>query len=319
VEHVVGHGDLVGGPTPSTLPAARQEHKRAEGIVTRQALIVGCGYLGRALARQWRQEGWVVVGTTRSPAGTVALREQGIEPVVCDVLDVPGLASLPRADVVVHCVGLDRTSGQSMRAVYVEGLANVVAALTRDGPGPGRFVYVSSAGVYGQGDGVVVDEGSATGPADDSGRVVLEAEQLLRERMPSALVLRCAGLYGPGRLIRAQALRAGEPITGDGDKWLNLIHVEDAAAAVQLAAERGRAGAVYNVCDGQPVRRRDFYAALADLLGAPPPRFVPYPPGAAPPRSERADRRVSNRRLREELGFVPRYPSYVEGLAASLG
>ncbi|MFO0842681.1 MAG: hypothetical protein U0797_09850 [Gemmataceae bacterium] len=82
------------------------------------------------------------------------------------------------------------------------------------------------------------------------------------------------------------------------------------------AADRGEAGGVYNVSDGSPVRRRDFYARLAGLLERPAAAVVPPPDPV--PASERVNRRVLSRRLRDELGFRPKYPSYVEGLAASL-
>jgi nucleoside-diphosphate-sugar epimerase len=75
---------------------------------------------------------------------------------------------------------------------------------------------------------------------------------------------------------------------------------------------------VYNVADDRPVRRREFYELLARLLGAPPPRFVPPAPGAPLPPHERANRRIVNRRLRGELGVSPTYPTYAEGLAASV-
>jgi nucleoside-diphosphate-sugar epimerase len=146
---------------------------------------------------------------------------------------------------------------------------------------------------------------------------MLEAERLLHSRLPSGVVLRFAGLYGPGRLLRAPALRAGEPVVGDGERWLNLIHVEDGASAVLAAEARAVPGAVYNVCDDCPVPRREFYAELARLIGAPPPRFVPPPPGASP-RGERTNRRVSNRRMRAGLGVALRYPSFREGLSASV-
>ena len=107
----------------------------------------------------------------------------------------------------------------------------------------------------------------------------------------------------------------GEPLVGDADKWLNLIHVEDGARAVLAAEERGRPGETYLVADDTPVRRREFYAHLARLLGAPEARFEPHPPGAVVP--PEANRRVSNRKLRA-LGWAPRYPSYAEGLAASV-
>src|SRR5439155_10779702 len=110
---------------------------------------------------------------------------------------------------------------RSMREVYVGGLGHVLDTL----PTPGRFVYVSSTGVYGQTDGTWVDERSETVPTEESGRVVLEAERLLRSKLPAAVVLRFAGIYGPGRLLRRQLLVAGEPLVGDAEKWLNLIHV----------------------------------------------------------------------------------------------
>jgi nucleoside-diphosphate-sugar epimerase len=163
-----------------------------------------------------------------------------------------------------------------------------------------------------------VDEGAATEPPDPSGQVVLEAERLLREWQPDAIVLRLAGIYGPGRLPRSRALQAGEALAGDADKWLNLIHVDDGAAAVVAAAGRGRPGAVYNVCDDRPVRRREFYPLPARLLGAPEPRFIPPDPGAPLPAHERVNRRVVNRRLRQELGLDLRYPSLEQGLPASL-
>src|SRR5437763_7550859 len=275
------------------------------------ALILGCGYLGRVLAGQWLAEGRRVAATTRSPQRAGEWLRPGLEPVVCDVLDPESLRALPEAGVVAYCVGFDRAAGRPTREVYVDGLANVTAELTRPGRRQPRFVYVSSSGVYGQADGTEVDEDSPTEPREESSRVALAAEVTLRRRLPSAVVLRFAGLYGPGRLIRAQALRSGEPLAGDPDGWLNLIHVADGAAAVRAAAERGRPGAVYNVCDDRPVRRRDFYARLAELLGAPPPAFVPAP-------HEGANRRVSNRKMRQELGLAFRYPSYEEGLTASV-
>jgi nucleoside-diphosphate-sugar epimerase len=276
-------------------------------------LVVGCGYLGRRVAERWRAEGRRVFATTRRPERAAELAERGLEPVVCDVLRPDSLRALPAADTVVYCVGLDRAAGVPMRVVYVDGLANVLGELAgRQGGAPGRFVYVSSTGVYGQADGSEVAETAATEPAEESGRVVLEAERLLRERLREAVVLRFAGIYGPGRLLRSQALRAREAIAADPEGWLNLIHVEDGAAAVVAAAERGRPGAVYNICDDRPVRRRDFYAQLARLLGAPPPCFAPPPP------HEWVNRRVVNRRLREELGMALRYPSYEEGLPMSV-
>jgi nucleoside-diphosphate-sugar epimerase len=202
-----------------------------------------------------------------------------------------------------------------MREVYVHGLANVLAALSQPAP---RFLYVSSTSVYGQSDGEQVDESAATEPKEDSGKIVLEAERLLRSRLPSAIILRFAGIYGPGRLMRGQAIKAGEPIVGDAEKWLNLIHVEDGAAVVAAADDRAAPGSTYNVSDDAPVRRCAFYATLADLLAAPPPRFVPLAPGAVVPPHERGQRRIVSTRMREELRVTLRYPNHDVGLLASV-
>jgi nucleoside-diphosphate-sugar epimerase len=136
--------------------------------------------------------------------------------------------------------------------------------------------------------------------------------------MPAAMILRLAGIYGPGRLLRRQAIEAGQPIAADGEKWLNLIHVEDGAAAVLAAEHHGQPGRIYNICDDRPVRRREFYTLLARLLGAPEPTFLEPPPEAPPAPYERSNRRIVNRRMHDELRLPLRYPTCEEGLRASI-
>jgi nucleoside-diphosphate-sugar epimerase len=266
-------------------------------------LILGCGYLGRVVARRWLAAGHSVAALTRSRSDQ--LRALGIEPVLGDVTD-PKL-QLPAADVVLHAVGLDRSAGKSMRDVYVGGLANVLNSL----PPVKRFVYVSSTSVYAQADGGWVDESSPTEPVAENGRVVLEAERLLRDRHPEAIILRFAGIYGPGRGVRKAAVEKGEPIAADPDGWLNLIHVEDGATVVIAAAERAPAGATYNVADDNPVRRREFYTEMAGLIGAPSPRFARA--------TDRSNRRLSNRKMRTEFGGDLRFPDFRAGLRDALG
>ena len=269
-------------------------------------LIVGCGYLGGRVADALVAAGRQVFALTRSRADALAAR--GLRPILGDVTDAASLHDLPEVEWVVYAVGMDRTAGKPMREVYVAGLRNVLAVL----PGSPRFTYVSSTGVYGQTSGEWVTEASDTNSTEESGKIVLEAETALRELRQDATILRFAGIYGPGRLLRKQPLLNGDPYIGDADKWLNLIHVADGVKAV-LAAE-AVAGGTFNISDGTPVARRDFYTQLAKLLGAPPARFEP----SATPVTE-PNRRIDGRAAREALGFAPEFPSYVEGLAASLG
>ena len=273
------------------------------------SLILGCGYLGRRVAALWRQQGRCVFAATRNPTHL----PPDVTPIDCDILDPVSLQNLPQVDTVLYAIGFDRTSGATMRAVYVDGLANVLAQL----PTPTRFIHVSSSSVYGQTDGGWIDETSPTEPGEESGRIVLEAEAVLRARLPDAIILRFAGIYGPGRLLRRQTIERGEPIVGDSDKWLNLIHVEDGAHAVLAAEQNGEPGRVYNVCDDHPVRRRWYYTTMARMLGAPAPRFVTPPADEPTPPHEKGNRRINNRRMKEELGVTLQYPNYEQGLRAA--
>ncbi|QDU21665.1 NAD-dependent epimerase/dehydratase family protein [Urbifossiella limnaea] len=270
------------------------------------ALVVGCGYLGRRVAARWVAAGRRVAAVTRR--NTAELRALGVEPVIADVTDPASLTAVPRAAVVLYAVGMDRAAGHTMRDVYVGGLRNVLAAL----PAASRFVYVSSTSVYGQTDGGFVDEASPTEPTEEAGRVVLDAERLLHARQRDAIVLRLAGLYGPDRLLRKQPILRGEPLVGDADRWLNLVHVEDAADAVVAAVDRADLGATYTIADDGPTRRRTFYTLLAELLNAPPAAFDERPEPDVP------NRRILNKRARAEIGWAPRFPSFREGLPAAV-
>jgi len=277
------------------------------GVTSRPNIIVGCGYLGRRVARRWLASKRPIVALTRNNAE--AMTALGIEPLIGDVLDPHTLGRWPEAETVLYSVGLDRTTGKSMREVFVHGLDNVLGTLA---PGP-RFIYVSSTSVYGQTHGEFVDEQAATEPAEESGAIIREAENLLRRKRPDAILLRFAGLYGLDRLLRRQTqLRSGEPIAGDPERWLNLIHVEDGADAVLAAESRGVPGETYNIVDDQPTTRRTYYTFLAELTGAPAPRFS----GQADARAN--NRRVSNAKAKRTLKWRPNYPSYREGLPAAI-
>lgn len=275
-------------------------------------LIVGCGYLGRRVAALRRATGRTVYGTTRTPAGAAELAALGIEPVVADVLD---LASLPAAEEVVYCVGYDRGAGASMRSVYVDGLAAVLDRLAGHCE---RLVYASSTGVYGRDDGGWVDEAEPPRPTSESGRACLEAEGLIAGARIRATILRFSGLYGPGRVVRRAAIERGEPIAGDPDRWLNLVHIDDAATAVALALDAEATGPLYLVSDRRPVPRGEYYRAVARLVGGPEPRFVAPAPGSPEAAREGSNKRVDARKIRQELGLSLAYPDIDAGLPQAL-
>jgi len=289
------------------LNAARHDSRSAPP----RRLIVGCGYLGERLASRWLAAGSRVWGLVRTPSRLARLSAAGVEPIVADVAASLPLPALPEVDTVVWAVGFDRTAGRSYREVHVDGLRRLLDALT----GNPRLIFVSSTGVWGRVDGQRVDEATPPHPDREAGRVLLEAEALLggHPKGPGT-VLRLAGIYGPGRLPRIDDLRAGRPLEADPDSWLNLIHVDDAAAVVMAVADHAEPGPLYVVSDGQPVRRRDFYARLADLVGSPPPNWIPP---AADARG--GDKRVDPRRLLAEISPAFLHPDAIAALAGIPG
>ncbi len=279
-------------------------------------LVVGCGYLGTRVAKRWLADGDQVFGITRSPERADALAAIGLTPIVHDVTAQTAsgacgsLGNLPPIETVFWVVGFDRSSGMTHRDVHVEGLARLLTAL----PGSPRVILSSSTGVWGDEGGGIVSEATQTNPSREAGRVLVEAEALLRSHPKGpGVALRFAGLYGPDRLPRLDDLRAGLPIAADPDSWLNLIHVDDAATVVCVVAAAAAPRPLYVVSDGHPVRRRDWYGHLATVTGSPQPTW-----DAAAPRTRGADKRVDPALLFRDLPITLAYPDPLRGIEAVL-
>jgi nucleoside-diphosphate-sugar epimerase len=291
-------------------------------------LIFGCGYLGLRVAQLWRKAGQHVMAVTRSESRSHELATAGLFTIGADVTQPQTLAclrDLPAfggrgVDCVLFAVGHDRACGMPIANVYAGGVRNVLAALPETVQ---RFIYISTTGVYGPAAGEWVDEQTPPDPQRDGGRASLAAEHVLAGHAVGAnsVILRLAGLYGPGRVPFLYELRAGNPIPAASSGYLNLIHVDDAAAVV-ITADRLPAfddgPRVYCVSDGCPVERSEFYREVARQIGAPTPRFVE--PNPETPRAARAaaNRRVRNTRMLQELNARLAYPDYRAGLAAIL-
>ena len=281
-------------------------------------LVVGCGYLGERVARRWVAAGSRVIGITRRAARAAELHALGIEPVIIDVTAAePGwrdtFASLGRPATVFWSVGFDRAARATHRDVHVEGLKKLLDALatTSSVSPPTRIIFSSSTGVWGDEGGGVVDEASPPNPSRDAGRVLVEAEALLAAHpLGPGTTLRFAGLYGPDRLPRLDDLRAGRPLAADPDSWLNLVHVDDAAAVVCTVTAAASPQPLYVVSDGTPVRRREWYGRLATLTGSPEPRWDP-----SAPRTRGADKRVDPSRLFTDFPLMLLHPDSLVALA----
>jgi nucleoside-diphosphate-sugar epimerase len=283
-----------------------------------EVLIAGCGEVGSALARRLVADGADVFGLRRRPAGLPA----GVRPLAIDLREGAMGGVLPRGvGTLVFSAAADAGDEASYRAVYVEGLRNVIEGLAEVGPGPSRIVFTSSTSVYGQSNGEWVDEKSATDPRGFSGRVMLEAESFVadwaRRHSVSGTSLRLGGIYGPGRTRLVDLVRGGRATCSeDAPTWTNRIHVEDAAAAIHHLLRLEDGSGTWIGVDDEPAEQCRVYDWLAARLGVERPRRVPS--GAAGPAKDTPNRRCSNRRLRDS-GFRFRYPTFREGYAEMIG
>lgn len=282
------------------------------------AFVFGCGFLGFRVAKQLVEQGWRVGTVTRSPEKAENFRRCGIDTLVGDWLDTRLCARVWPASRVLFAVGYDPRSRYSRHEVYVEGLKNVLPYVHADSD----VVYISTTGVFHQSGHQWVDERSPAKPRREGGQAHLRAEKRLRFHRAKVAgrttVLRLAGIYGPGRIPNVAAIAREEPLSVDPESYLNLIHVDDAARCVMAAWQAEQVLGLYVVADGHPVRRGDYYAEVARLAGAAPPRFADTAGGPASKRAE-GSKRVWTRAMQRDL--LPRcaFPSYWEGLRATLG
>ena len=278
--------------------------------------IFGYGYAGSALARRLAPKGWQVTASVRDPADTSRLEAEGV-------------AAVPLADRDRLAETLAQTQALLITAPPdadgCPGLRTLIPALAAANAFPDWIGYLSTTGVYGDRHGGWVFEESRLSAQSVEGARRVGAErdwlQVGRGMGLTVAVFRLPGIYGPGRSA-LDRLRAGEArrIVAPGQVF-SRIHVDDLAAGLEASMARPRAGAIYNLCDDEPAPNTDVVAYAAGLLGLPPPPAIPLADARLSPAALRfyaESKRVSNARAKAELGWRPDYPSYREGLRATL-
>ena len=287
----------------------------------RPALIVGCGYTGLRLAKRLRaaELSFPVVGTTRSEARADELATAGADPLVGDTSRQTVLGRIARLEpgLVVYFV-----PPRSDRADPLPGLLSSLAQTDVE-----AFLYASSTAVYGDRGGGWVDETTEVRPEGQTAKARQAAERLVLASMDvaglPARVCRITGIYGPGRTLKG-VLRSGDYVLIEGrDPWVNRIHVDDLVTGLIAVWQRGVSGGIYNLADDTPHRASEFANLAAKLHGLPAPRWIEESRareefGAQRLRRKLDSKRVSNRRLREDLDVTLEYPTYDVGLPAAI-
>lgn len=293
-------------------------------MIQKRALILGCGYVGCALARTLVREGAEVTATTRSMDRFGELRAVGASPVVADVMSPPTLIALLEWEphVVFDLVRPQRLGGDRYTTWGTRNVADTFARAPLE-----ALVYLSSTSVYGRRNGASTDEATEIDPVSPIGRTRAETERIYLERFDDGgfpvRICRVPGIYGPGRTLRKRLESGAYRRLDDDDLWISRIHVEDLAEGLVAAWLRGAPGRTYLLCDDEPVTGKEYAELTASLLSLPlPPALsredIRHELSSSAFERRISARRCSNRRMREELGVIPRYPSVRVGVAAAL-
>lgn len=285
----------------------------------RHLVIFGCGYVGAALADTARARGARVTALTRNEEKAAALRACGVDVLLADLASTEWHTRLGAgADFVANTVSASASTPEAYRAAYVDGMRSILAWAQR--APVGTLVYTSSTGVYPQGGGARVDETASTDGASPTGRVLVDAENLLRGAEATAVrrsfVLRCAGIYGPGRHYLLNALRAGQTRFGGEPAFrMNLVHRDDLVAAMLacFAAPPTVANEIFNLSDDAPATRAELLGWLAARLGLPVPIFDGAVPSARKGGEPTPDRTIVAEKIRRMLGWAPAFADFRAG------
>ncbi len=284
--------------------------------------IVGCGDIGRRVARRLIASGHRVEGIVKSDRSADQLREIGAHAHVHDLDREPPRTGADQIYWFAPPPGEGREDPRLRR--WLQKLNE--GSLQR----PGHIVYISTSGVYGNTGDDWIDESTPLNPQTDRARRRADAEAALHTLCPDRarfMILRVPGIYGPARLPRKR-LQKVLPVVDDADnsegpRWSNRIHSEDLADIALAAMQSGINRRAYNASDGNPTTMCDYFSRCAELLGLPPPPRISLAEARrilSPQMLSflEESRRLSNRRIILELGVTLRFPTLAQGLPSCL-
>ena len=282
-----------------------------------EVLIVGCGDIGVRVAQREQQAGRKVYGLARSEDGAARLCGHDIEAVMGTLDDLSSLDNLPTAGKLVYYFAPPTGGGpfDSRMRNFCQAVGGTEL--------PGKVVYMSTSGVYGDCGGQWVTEETPLNPQTSRAQRRVDAEATLqewgREHSVPVVILRVTGIYGPGRLPLARIQQGHPVLREDESPPTNRIHADDLAVVCVNAADKAADGDIFNVSDGQPGTMTQYFNLVSELLDLPPlpqvdmeeakrimnPMMLSY---------LTETRRMDNRKMLDQLGVTLIYPDLKSGL-----
>ena len=280
-----------------------------------RSLIIGCGYVGEALGQRLIALGHSVTGIRRADEQNDRLTKLGIHPLNLDITEAGAFDRLEESfDHVVVAVSSSRGGREAHQRVFGAGIANVCAWLKTHTAR--SAVFISSTSVYRQTEGEWVDEKSRTAMDTATSKTLRDAEDQIASVDSPITILRSSGIYGPGRgYLFQQFIKGAATIEGTGERFLNMVHRDDLAKAIIRSFDGN--GGTFNITDDEPVSQLNFFEWLSERTNRPLPPFAPEPDPSTRKRGI-TNKRVSNKRFKEALGFEYTHPTFREGLETEL-
>lgn len=267
-------------------------------------LIAGCGYVGDALLDLCNTRQDSVYAIRRH----IPKDDSRAQWIAADLAQIQSQQLPEQLDYVVYMVGASEHTEAGYQYAYIDALSALIDALKAK-QFAGRFVFISSTGVYGQTDGVWVDEQSLTEPSRFTGEIMLQAEHIVRQSGLDTVILRCAGIYGPGRERLLRRVIEGQEQLTDYPRYTNRVHREDVARAIEHVWHLNTPEPVYNVMDDDPCDKNDFIRWVAAQFDV----SLTTTDDATLSRNKRC----SNQLLKSS-GFEFSYPSFREGYQTTI-
>lgn len=280
----------------------------------------GYGYSCAHLASYLLNEGkYAVAGTTRDPEKLQKMRKKGIKAFIFDI-EKPLPDPLYILKDATHILISTPPSDEGDPA-FIAHAADILDI----SPGPEWIGYLSTTSVYGDRDGAWVDETSKVNPTSKRGSRRTKAEsqwmRLYEKHNLPVHIFRLAGIYGPERSA-LDSVRAGTArrINKPGHAF-SRIHVDDIIQVLVASMKKPSPGSVYNVCDDLAAPSHEVISFACELLDIEPPPLVPFEEADMAPMARsfyKESKRVSNQKIKDELGIDLIYPDYLTGLPACL-
>ena len=227
--------------------------------------IIGCGYVGSAIARLWQAKGHTLTVTTTTPDKVSSLSTIADRVVVTQGDDLATLQEvLKDREVVLLCVGAKKRDRTTYEQAYFQTAKNVVLA-ARDIPSIRQIIYTGTHAILGDRDGERTNEECPVAPANENSEILAETEKILLSGQKSDLkvcIFRLAGIYGSGReLIKIFRSWAGTTRPGDGESYTNWVHLDDIVNALEFARQQQLAG-IYHLSSDEILTRKEFFDRL---------------------------------------------------------